>query len=269
MEITSAKALKKALRTLRIDSKGKTIKLKKNIEEITNSINDLLKFKKPNYKKITKLVIIKDEKVTNLKIEETFMNLLQIFIDSFNSNKAKEVLTDDLFFPFVSVLKILVKKNLIDIKIMSECLGMIISFNALNLEQDLYFDLAKYYNLDGTFKYNEDLETFKKLLTIILIENSNDEYLINEFIKLLIKSNEENMQEIEKIKNENLIKLENFYKNNQLIKIPNDLNEFMELMDLCLLDENEKKYILKLISKQINEMQKYSLNEEEIILKKK
>ena len=145
--------------------------------------------------------------------------------------------------------------------------------------------LSDYFNIDGTLKLNEDIAQFRIILIEILEKfmfsykmfseiglvdtNFNISGLIQiskilcEYCELIVANNERLKKLVinEKSINEAVIletkltvdrkyldELRKYYRNNEIVCIPEDMNMFMELLKNCELDEREQKYILSLIS---------------------
>ena len=148
-------------------------------------------------------------------------------------------------------------------------------------EIDTIHKLAVYYNQDGTFKFNEDIQTFSNLIksldiisldeieTLHRILNLNKIFYYKDIITLLQENNEriknnqisdtdtEDAKEINNysISSETrkaLQELRKYYKNGSIIAIPENLDEFYTILKQCELDINEQKYIITLINEKIS-----------------
>ena len=166
---------------------------------------------------------------------------------------------------------------------------------------DIIEKLAQYYNQDGTFKYNEDVITFKNLIEKYDLSNTDEDelfytifdtkekYSIMDLVELLeknnqkIKNNEDNLvleDNIEKYDytislktREFLQELKKYYKNGTIIAIPENLEEFYRLLENSELAEQEKKYIINLIGEELTKQRntiilKYLNKNEQLIYEK-
>jgi len=144
-------------------------------------------------------------------------------------------------------------------------------------------DLSFYFNEDGTFKENASIEDFKECLLEILeayIKTCKDYLEVGYFNDSKFNCNVERLNQLlneccklleqgyrgEKVSNQKfettldtlsikpsvdrkyIEELRKYYRNNEIVCIPEDMDMFMELLDNCEIDEKEKKYILNLIS---------------------
>ena len=240
------------------------------------------------------------------------LNSYQILNDIYNSIKEEHLQTRDIINAFendkikdpinniVTLLSQIKYTNLTDEEI-STIIGITISFNSQYAKKhkqhqiehiDIIHELSKYYNSDGTFKYNEDIELFNRLLNslenlyydgaeiIYRILNQKQMNFCNNIITLLKQNNEKlrNLETTSDIQDENIqptksnlspktIKalqtLRKYYKNGNIIEIPEDLNEFYANLSLCELNEEEQKYIIKLINEKISNNKSNFLNTNE------
>lgn len=197
----------------------------------------------------------------------------------------------------------------INIKDASVILGMAIVYNKCYISKkgnrDIKLEvglgnLINYYNKDGSFKYNPDVEIFsffihflldglEKEMTVlstisfigedVLNEYNNDiNKFINGLMELLRKSNEEyefnsteevvvsDIKPIDKdnsVLREDLEELREYYKRGSLLRIPSDMDYFNELLDRCKIDIHEKRFIYSLINEELQRKRKdNNVNEE-------
>ena len=140
-----------------------------------------------------------------------------------------------------------------------------------------YSDCVKFLGLnafekDGNYKLVKNSLVGYALSNIFgdLISASNGELqdsyieMYNSFIKLSMKPIEVKVEQnvlpvnnttpviteqvSTKISRESLDELRKYYKNAELIKVPKDIEMFTKLLDECGIEENEKRYILRLVS---------------------
>lgn len=210
----------------------------------------------------------------------------QKIINAFENDKVKEPIEDlsQLFnqFRFISLSD----------KEISRIIGLVILFNYKYAKKnknhkieriDIINELVSYYNEDGTFKYNEDVLKYEKLM-LDLVEAKSDsskeseiyDHIFNNVkifsIKKLMLLLAENNEKIKNTENETielevdnlqeeyskdpldfefLQELKKYYKNGSIIAIPENLDEFYKLLVDSNLDEKEKKYITSLIQEEI------------------
>lgn len=175
----------------------------------------------------------------------------------------------------------------------SRVFGMVIAYNSSYAKKhvnhkikniDIINKLALYYNMDGTFKYNIDINNYKELMNSLLGDGINkvkETFLIagyfsvitiDELASLLLlesfrisNAKEDIHDEVfdastnrikEKEDRTFLLKLKKYYKNGEIIALPDDLDLFYEELDNSCLDEQEKIFIKKLISKELLERNK-------------
>lgn len=209
--------------------------------------------------------------------------ITQTIINAFENDKIKDPINN------ISKLFAQFKHASLSIEETSRIIGMAISFNSQHAKRnkkhkiqdiDIIHILATYYNPDGTFKYNEDIASFAFLLNELDDMYLNSEEIIyrlfnlkeidfySQIVKLLVESNErlskenisvtqdestEEKQTMSKETIQALQELRKYYKNGTIIKIPEDMESFYIILSQCGLDENEQKYILDLINKQMNQ----------------
>lgn len=202
------------------------------------------------------------------------------FINSFDNDKSIRFIDKiDSLMLFVIEMYI---DSCITINEASEIIGSAIAFNAAHLkkcnlsekQKQILKELGKYYNLDGSFTAYENgdfLELFKSATSIGI---SNGDFLnyvaknnipFEEFANLIenlqksvansveekAENDYEEKAEPKRLDGEKLKELRKYYKNKELIEIPNDLEYFKELLNACQIDEKEQYYIFGLIKRAI------------------
>lgn len=219
------------------------------------------------------------------KAYRAYYNHLQKSIDAFDNEKIKSPIQD--LFPLFYHLKF---ANL-SIEEKSKILGMAIHFDsqyALKHKEffikdiDFIHALSKYYNPDGTFKYNENVDEYLRLLiklgesfsapSITEMDKMFDQYCKDIFQKFatLLTSNNEKLKQLSNSSKKNingesnsvyqeksinrqaLEELHKYYKNGKLVSLPTDLTTFYHLLDELNLSSQERKYICNLISEQLS-----------------
>jgi len=159
-------------------------------------------------------------------------------------------------------------------------------YGAKDQENDLFVELLRcIFGTDGNLLLSADSEKFKNILEKILFKyllfykqleedgkiptgffkrvENNSETLINAWCHLLRINNAKKelseivIEHLEEeasltglnpiISREPIESLKKYYKNGELIEVPDDLGAFTHLLSECKIDDNEKKYILKLI----------------------
>lgn len=280
-----------------------------SIEETKKNLMNLTSKKRINKKKteqeLEKLKIYYNAIKDFLEFIKTQQIITQNIINAFENDKIKD--------PINNMEELYQQLNYTSLSIdeISKIIGMAIAFNTKYAKRNKKHNikniniinaLSVYYNLDGTFKYNEDTKTFKDLIELLLI---NDSYLnavfekltkdfttfsIEELVKLLETNNEKLrnsttlLEETIKPKqteiytiSPNTIKalqeLRKYYKNGTIIEIPKNLEAFNKILDETNLDDLEKKYIISLIDEQIANkksmiISKYLTKDEQITYKK-
>jgi len=231
-------------------------------------------------------------------------NETQSIINAYENDKIKDPINN------IGLLFRQIAHTTLNTEEISKIIGMAISFNSqyaakhkdhIIEEIDTINQLAKYYNQDGTFKYNEDIKTFSILMknldityldeveTIYRMLNLNTIFFYKDIVVLLKENNqrlrknnvdntnEKNSEkEVHTIKTETrnaLQELRKYYKNGEIIAIPENLEKFYLILQQCELDENEQKYIINLISTEISKnnslsILKYLNTEEQSIYQK-
>lgn len=141
---------------------------------------------------------------------------------------------------------------------------------------------SDYYNPDGSFKYNSNelgfldnltrlfhtvIDDIQKTVKTIIPDLSLDDDLVMEFYKLLCRSNTELfIRDLQKPKASETVKdnvdydatkaLREYYRGGEIVKIPDDIESFIQLMHNCNLNEQEQNYILKLVYAKAKEEKK-------------
>ena len=259
----------------------------------------LFKEKISKTKNILNLRLLKKETEMNdkkfehiIKEFRTFVNTgkslyakTQSIINAFENDKIKEPIND--LNDLVNYLRLAPLST----EEINTLLGMTIYFNNEYAQKnknhkikniELIQKLSNYYNKDGTFKHNEDINTFKSSLNTLLEESISWENIpglflpteinLNDLVNLLIESNKQvnnnidNIQEtnintnIETIINEEtkiaLQELRKYYKNGSIIQIPENIEEFYKILELSGLDNYEIKYIKHLINNELEKNKK-------------
>lgn len=232
----------------------------------------------------------------------------QNVITAFDNNKIKSPINDvnDLIDQLRAVPT--------TIEAFNALIGMTIYFNSqyakrkqnhkiINIE--IIDKLSEYYNQDGSFKYNEDIETFQYLIEKLFEKSINTEvdnlflynspnilsiFSIKDLVYLLEENNELLKEQINNsiptetpekkedysISEETrtaLQELKKYYKNGSIIKIPENLEEFYQILKNTNLDEREQLYIINLIKQEIEKQKninitKFLNKEEQIIFEK-
>lgn len=209
-------------------------------------------------------------------------NSTQTIINAFENDKIKD--------PINHLNELIVKLKFTHLSIteINKIIGMAIVFNSKYAKKnknhsidniDIINQLAEYYNEDGTFKYNEDTETFENLMKLLfldsLIEITLYDYM-SKFSKIQ-KFSASDLTELLKLNNQKLTSIQSetqtsknnetkesytispevrkaldelrkYYKNGTIIQIPENLEEFYKTLNETNLDEQEKKYIINLIN---------------------
>lgn len=154
----------------------------------------------------------------------------------------------------------------------SICLGMLVhqNYKAMMDKTNKYIELnpkevralLEYYNEDGSFKENPRVEAFRKLIYFLLnkayqeitlkdIAASNPDFscLADNLTSLLEKSNRRYKEQRATAKAEEIHfkaaeRLREFYRNNRLVKMPEDMEDFIRILEESGLDEAEKRFIM-------------------------
>jgi len=264
---------------------------KRNKELLENKIKDTYE-EFLNFVSFTKAEYIKTQNV----------------ITAFENNKIKSPIND--MNDLIDQLRLVPTS----IEAVSTLIGMAIYYNSqyakrkqnhkiVNIET--IDKLSEYYNQDGSFKYNEDTETFQLLIDKLFKKSINMEdnnpllYILPNMlstfsIKNLVYLLEENNETIRTQTNNSVTseineekedysipeetkiafqKLKKYYKNGSIIKIPENLEEFYQILKNTNLDEKEQVYIINLIKQEIIKQKnintiKFLNKEEQIILEK-
>ena len=270
------------------------------MNELVANINHRLIFGEEEYK-----LIMSEKSTLEYKLEAlvAYIKFLQSIINSFEEDKVKNSLAiDDMLQVFLDAYC----DGSFKIEEINKFLGMLVVCNAKTIDEksSLYCKpFLEYYNEDGTFKLNKDINTFRNIIinlcdfaseeirkkcededmhavcdvvpevfkdSIFIEEDKKDlherEFAFREMLLLVVDLLEKNNQLLENqsakrnvnvqqkiIVVEELDKLRKYYRNKKLVAMPDDMDEFLGLLDRCGLDENEIKYILDLISEQREE----------------
>lgn len=218
------------------------------------------------------------------KMLRSYYNYLQKSINAFDNEKVISPL-QDLF-----ILIYHLRCADLSIEEKSRILGMAIYFDSQYALKHKSFRikdinaihaLKEYYNQDGTFKYNENIDEYLRLLNKIGEDSSTPEMpeideifsqcyqdMFQEFAQLLISNNDKLKQSSvdlgESIENEtsatydenreDIEELHKYYKNGKLISLPTDLTSFYNLLDRLNFSLQERRYICNLISEQLSKI---------------
>lgn len=244
----------------------------------------LSKKKKKDKNKITDILeAMYDNFLNFINTIKREYNITQSIINAFENDKIKEPINNIIYL--IQHLGI----TTLNIEEVNKLFGMSIYFDNEYSKKyknhqieymDIISELADYYNLDGSFKYNENIDKFVFIIDLLKMYSSQEPRLftepfkpfettylnnlvdlLDENNKELIKSNKEETEEKEELviksnislkSREALNELRKYYKNGSIIRIPEDIEEFSNILDDCGLDSKEKSYILKLINEKIN-----------------
>ena len=275
------------------------------VYSIETSVQNMVNCKKNKKQKETKEIQNLYNKfssyIENIKNDHI---ITQNIINAFENDKIKDPIND------IEELFKQIRFTSLTSDEISRIIGMAISFNSNYAKRnkkhnikniDIIEKLAQYYNQDGTFKYNEDVITFKNLIEKYDLSNTDEDelfytifdtkekYSIMDLVELLeknnqkIKNNEDNLvleDNIEKYDytislktREFLQELKKYYKNGTIIAIPENLEEFYRLLENSELAEQEKKYIINLIGEELTKQRntiilKYLNKNEQLIYEK-
>lgn len=211
-------------------------------------------------------------------------------IRSYDDDKVKEEITDIALL--LRLLRYALEFEFINFEELSTLFGMAINFDnkVLNKKQDdikfcrKFFQfneikrLSEYYNVNGTFKFNEDLETFKAIIEYlveeVLVDKSlgdSEEVFINTFVKLLDKENNNHLVKQEEAKSDaTIVKISTksskrdyevikyvrlYYKNGEVVGIPDDIDEFRQKLRASGISDKEIRYVMKLVDAKIKEVE--------------
>lgn len=198
-------------------------------------------------------------------------------INAFSNDKAVNIIANPgtLFFQCFSAYEL----SLIGLAAASQILGSAWVFNVTHAKQaqktpaarsEVIIQLADYYTPYGTFKIAKSQESLIPLYHR-LIDSSDmlkhyyeetkefgaiDEFIIQmQNIYDIFKSQSVTPDIVEKtdafatINRADIEMLRKYYKNGDLIKVPENLSEFYKLLSRCRIDEKEQSYIRSLIKK--------------------
>ena len=226
--------------------------------------------------------LVRESKKTSYKIMEVEHDIKYItkFINSYDNDRVKNALNIEEIFLLIGFLK---EHYQVDSKVLTECFGLNVLANkkALKSNKDenkyiyeLIEELSGYFNNDGSFKYNENIQRFIELLEdcqriypvyeinpfhFIACDRPSISKTIGWVTDELKESN--NRHEVPKepvsiveeersivINSEDLNELRQYYRNYRLVRMPENLDDFIKLLDRCGLDDSEKRYILSMVS---------------------
>lgn len=236
------------------------------------------------------------------KIEsiDELLRVFHSFTDFYNYLKSQYIQTRDIINAFendkikdpinnIGDLFAQIKYTDLTTEEISTIIGMGISFNSQYAKKnknhqiqhlEMIDALSKYYNPDGTLKYNEDILSFNFLLKsldelcynetelLYRILNRKQMHFCNDIVILLERNNEklrdsqppiESIDKTPKSVSDNMspktIKalqtLRKYYKNGTIIEIPENLDEFYATLSLCELSEEEQRYIINSVNEKI------------------
>ena len=154
----------------------------------------------------------------------------------------------------------------------SICLGMLVhqNYKAMVDKTNKYIELnpkevralLAYYNEDGSFKENPKVEAFRKLTNELLnkiyqeiplkdleVTNPDFSWLSDDLTSLLEKSNRRYREQRDTARAQETHfkaaeRLREFYRNNRLVKMLEDMEEFVRILEESGLDEAEKRFIM-------------------------
>ncbi|MBE6157113.1 MAG: hypothetical protein E7161_05195, partial [Firmicutes bacterium] len=137
------------------------------------------------------------------------------------------------------------------------------------IQKSIFILGESYFNKDGTFKENKNsiqmLPFIDALADILNFNSLNNEmkiklaFLAQSFLYLAThqknsvrveekESHQKSPMVFDEHFNESTFELRKYYKNGELIEIPEDIEVFKKILDKCGIDENEKRYILGLVT---------------------
>ena len=212
------------------------------------------------------------KQVEELKIKIQFLDneleLLENLIDFYENDNRLKPLSSDIF---INIIKRMYLEHEVNGTEISINLGKLIYLNYTFVKRgvtevenaELIEKLGEYFNKDGSFKYNENVEEFYSLLN--LLENKSKrkfpylnfcDILSDIIIQSLKCSNnnfrnnsEDDVTYDKQISLEAYKYIRNYYQNGKIILLPSDLEYFSEMLDKAGYSENDKAYILNLIEK--------------------
>lgn len=296
-------AIEDAEESLQINLK-ETEEVVKNLPEKERTEIRLLKDKKDDkkIKKISsKLLYLRNDFIVLNTFKANLENAiieLDNLIQSYDNDKVKNQISS--ISKLMKILNLLYSDKKIDIITFSDCLGMALYRNyqlllknratAQMKHQDLCRKLGMYYNEDGSFTLNDNIEEYYKLMTqlekissaeftyteLFFEKNKNNELFLAEQFTELLKDSNTKLLKKQKEKKESeaqrsvskmnttldynsLRYIREYYKKGKLIALPNNMQEFYEMLDRSGIGTKEKKNILNLINKQIKAMKKDSI----------
>lgn len=141
-----------------------------------------------------------------------------------------------------------------------------------NVEKIILCDIADYFDEEGnlvkTLPNNNLVFIIHKLLTTLNInldDSENRVYLnhVTKYLNSLVKKESVGKEELTEQK-QALAKLKEYIKNNQIVKLPKDLNEFVKLLSLSGLPVDQQKYYKEKVEKAIK-IEEETKHQKEII----
>lgn len=262
--------------------------LKKELTKEKKKINIENIFKRKEEDRITDQTFA--DTIVNFKkfidVGKNLYSETQNIINAFENDKIKDPINNlDVLIDHIRAAYLTTEES-------SIILGMTIWFNSqyakknknhqiLNI--DLIDILSNYYNKDGSFKYNEDCETFKNTLRLLLQQSIDENKLtldrlilpgrfdLDELVNLLKESNQNirnnsrnnktsiptpEEHTISSETKEALQELRKYYRNGSIIKLPENLDRFYKILEKSGLDKFETKYIKELINNELEKQNK-------------
>lgn len=163
----------------------------------------------------------------------------------------------------------------------TKVLGSTVYFGATHLKKvseeykDIVKELAVAFNQYGDFIYAENInmkEVLRKLFQLfpeLLFLQENNKFTTEMWFSIISAaysefcSRKEECKESIEVKSVDNVSYSNrvgeYYRNGELVKIPDDLNEFVNLLDEEGILESEKRHILQLIGEELKTLRKSKL----------
>lgn len=270
-------------------------------EAITHINGDPCEFLKnvlDSLKQLLKLPDVKKSKTIDLDLDEDFDKILSDIRRVYNANQLIiNAMDNDKIINYIDLERLLahLASSTLSTADTFEIFSLAVGFDIKYLQMhpnikvanfEYVEKLSSYFNVDGTLKINDDIESFKLILLGILsnfmlsysalaefgiltsaINKSNVSQIydiIDEYADLFTRNIEKakNAISVDKTPKERidvsinlsvidrmyLDELKRYYRNNELVEIPEDMEAFLELLDKCEIEEAEKRYILGLIN---------------------
>lgn len=258
-----------------LDIKSQIAKLEEVIREwdlyrVASNTNESKQQIKANIiKEIEKLKKILED----LLVEDT---IYQNFIKAFDNEKA--INFNEKFDLLLFFLVDFYSLGVLNIEDVNKLIGASIYFNINKRKQNtknsdnvIPIELGAYYNIDGSFVYNVDVQKFFDLLKILFIDNRGYKIAIEvstKYEKLYVqvyqkihrlylkfcqdfenrqKTINESVEEIRQYKSPAKL-LYQYYQNGKIIKTPEDIDEFKFLLAESGKSVEEQAYILGLLN---------------------